>query len=150
MTASGEVQTHEEATVYVKELEIFLTMKVHENTPAALSFGKLCDETGIPTNGSMVKKPHLIKDGIRTICNKKTRSYRGSRFVKFVLWIFINFTDTYETGEAFLFIFFTCSRRKNGKMRLTVTFLQCQCLSWLLMDQGNLIKSKPTKSKKPI
>ena len=28
MTANGEVQTHEEATVYVKELDIFLTMKV--------------------------------------------------------------------------------------------------------------------------
>ena len=40
----GEVQTHEEATVYVKELDIFLTMKVLENTPAVLSLGKLCDE----------------------------------------------------------------------------------------------------------
>ena len=36
-TANGEVQTHEEATVYVKELDIFLTMKVLENTPAVLS-----------------------------------------------------------------------------------------------------------------
>ena len=35
ITANGEVQTHEEATVYVKELDIFLTMKVLENTPAA-------------------------------------------------------------------------------------------------------------------
>ena len=25
-------------------------------------------KTGIPTNGSMVKKPHLIKDGIRILC----------------------------------------------------------------------------------
>ena len=30
ITANGEVQTHEEATVYVKELDIFLTMKVFE------------------------------------------------------------------------------------------------------------------------
>ena len=30
VTATGEVQTHEEATVYVTELEIFLTMKVLE------------------------------------------------------------------------------------------------------------------------
>ena len=30
--ANGEVQTHEEATVYVKELDIFLTMKVLDNT----------------------------------------------------------------------------------------------------------------------
>ena len=46
ITANGEVQTHEEATVYVKELDIFLTMKVFENTPAVLSLGKLCDESG--------------------------------------------------------------------------------------------------------
>ena len=44
--ANGEVQTHEEATVYVKELDVFLTMKVVENTPAVLSLGKLCDENG--------------------------------------------------------------------------------------------------------
>ena len=35
------------------------------------------------------------------------RSYRGSRLVKFVLWIFINFGDIHETGESFFFIFFT-------------------------------------------
>ena len=46
ITANGEVQTHEEAIVYVKELEVFLTMKVLENMPAVLSLGKLCDENG--------------------------------------------------------------------------------------------------------
>ena len=34
ITANGEVQTHEEAKVNVKELEKFLTMKVLEKTPA--------------------------------------------------------------------------------------------------------------------
>ena len=46
ITANGEVQTHEEAIVYVKELDIFLTMKVLENTLEVLSNGKLCDENG--------------------------------------------------------------------------------------------------------
>ena len=46
VTANGEVQTQEEAIVYVKELDIFLTMKVLEDTPAVLSLGKLCDEHG--------------------------------------------------------------------------------------------------------
>ena len=64
ITANGEVQTHEVATVYVKELDIFLTMKVLDNTPAVLSLGKLCDETGIPTNGSMVKNHISLKTGI--------------------------------------------------------------------------------------
>ena len=56
ITANGEVQTHEEATVNVKELDIFLTMKVLENTPAALSLGKLCDENGYSYEWI---KPHL-------------------------------------------------------------------------------------------
>ena len=46
ITTIGEVQTHEEAIVYVKELDIFLTMNVLENKPAVLSRGKLCDENG--------------------------------------------------------------------------------------------------------
>ena len=68
-TANGEVQTHEEAIVYVKELDIFLTMKVLDNTPAVLSLGKLCDENGYSYEWINGQKPHLIKDGIRMICN---------------------------------------------------------------------------------
>ena len=68
LTANGEVQTHEEAIVYVKELDIFLTMKVLDNTPAALSLGKLCDENGYSYEWINGQKPHLIKDGIRIIC----------------------------------------------------------------------------------
>ena len=69
ITANGEVQTQEEAIVYVKELDIFLTMKVLENTPAVLSLGKLCDENGYSYEWINGQKPHLIKDGIRIICN---------------------------------------------------------------------------------
>ena len=63
ITANGEVQTHEEATVYVKELDIFLTMKVLEDTPADLSVGKLCDEHGYSYEWINGQKPHLIKNG---------------------------------------------------------------------------------------
>ena len=69
ITANGEVQTHEEATVYVKELDIFLTLKVLENTPAVLSLGKLCDENGYSYEWINGQKPHLIKNGIRIQCN---------------------------------------------------------------------------------
>ena len=55
--------------MYVKELDIFLTMKVLENTPAVLSLGKLCDENGYSYEWINGQKPHLIKDGIRIICN---------------------------------------------------------------------------------
>ena len=55
--------------MYVKELGIFLTMKVLENTPAVLSLGKLCDENGYSYEWISGQKPHLIKNGIRIICN---------------------------------------------------------------------------------
>ena len=63
ITANGEVQTNEEATVYVKELDIFLIMKVLENTPAVLSLGKLRDEHGYSYEWINGQKPHLIKNG---------------------------------------------------------------------------------------
>ena len=69
ITANGEVQTQEEAIVYVKELDIFLTLKVLDNTPAVLSLGNLCDENGYSYEWINGQKPHLIKDGIRIICN---------------------------------------------------------------------------------
>ena len=68
ITANGEVQTHVQAIVYVKELEK-LTMKVFENTPAVLSLGKLCDENGYSYEWINGQKPHLIYNGIRIICN---------------------------------------------------------------------------------
>ena len=107
ITANGEVQTHEEATVYVKELDIFLTMKVLENTPAVLSLGKLCDEHGYSCewiNGQ--KNTSRLKRDSDTVQHGELRSYCGSRLVKFVLWIFINSNDTFKTGEALFYIFF--------------------------------------------
>ena len=55
--------------MYVKELDIFLTMKVLENTPAVLSLGKLCGENGYSYEWINGQKPHIIKDGIRILCN---------------------------------------------------------------------------------
>ena len=82
-TANGEVQTHEKTIVNVKELDIFLTMKVLENTSAVLSLEKFCDENEYFYEWINGQKPHLIKDGIRIICN--TESYCGSRLVKCVM-----------------------------------------------------------------
>ena len=84
ITANGEVQTHEEATVHVKELDIFLTMKVLENTPAVLSVGKLCDENGYSyewINGQKTTS-HQKRDS-DTLQYGELRFYRGSRLVKF-------------------------------------------------------------------
>ena len=60
ISSNGEVQTHEGATVYVKELYIFLTMKVLEDTPAVFSPGKLCDEHGYSDEWINGQEPHLI------------------------------------------------------------------------------------------
>ena len=124
ITANGEVQTHEEAIVYVKELEKILTKKVLDNTPAVLSLGKLCDENGYSYEWINGQKPHLIKDGIRIICNTENfvPIVVPGRLVKFVLWIFINFTDIHETGESsfftfFILTFFTYSRRNSGSRK---------------------------------
>ena len=51
-----------------KNWDTFLTMKVLENTPAVLSFGKLCDENAYSYEWINGQKPHLIKDGISIIC----------------------------------------------------------------------------------
>ena len=69
ITANGEVQTHEEATVYVKELDIFSTLKVLEDNKQFLSLGKLCDEHVHSYEWINGQKPHLIKKGIRIQCN---------------------------------------------------------------------------------
>ena len=46
VTANGEVQTKEEATVYVHELDLFVTVMFLKNTQAVLSLGKLCEDHG--------------------------------------------------------------------------------------------------------
>ena len=69
ITANGEVQTNEDATVSVKELDIFLTVQVLEDTPAVLSLRPLCDEHGYSYEWINGQKPHLIKNGIRIQCD---------------------------------------------------------------------------------
>ena len=98
ITVNGEVQTHDEATVYVKELDFFLTMKVLENTPAVLSLGKLFDENGYSYEWINGQKPHLIKKrDSDNVQYGELRSDCGTRFVKFIFWVVINFKDIFET-----------------------------------------------------
>ena len=46
VTANGEVLTNGEATVYVRELDLFVTVMLLEDAPAVLSLGKLCEDHG--------------------------------------------------------------------------------------------------------
>ena len=68
MTANGEVQTSEEATENVKELGLFVTVMLLEETSAVLSLVKLCEDHGY-TYGASGQKPHLIRNGKRIDCN---------------------------------------------------------------------------------
>ena len=69
MTANGEVQTREEATENVKELDLFVTVMLLEDTPACVSLGKLCENHGYAFFWTSGQKPHLIKNGKRIISN---------------------------------------------------------------------------------
>ena len=147
ITANGEVQTHEEPIVYVKGLEKFLTMKVLDNTPAVLSLGKLCDENGYSYEWINGQKTHLILDGTRIIC-------KTENFVPIVVPGLSSSSSgssstlrTPMKQESHSSSSSSSSSPTVGEIR---TFLQCQCLNRLMMDQGNLMKSKPTKTQNQI
>ena len=69
MTAHGEVRTNKEATVHVKQLDLFVTVMLLQETPAVLSVGNLCKEHGYTYHWTSGQKPHLIKNGTRINCN---------------------------------------------------------------------------------
>ena len=160
ITANGEVQTHEEAIVYVKELDISLTMKVLENTPAVLSLAKLCDENGYSYEWINGQKPHLIKDGIRIICNTEnvvpivvpglsSSSSTSSSSSRTPIKQDSHSSSSSSSSPSSPTVG-EMSVREREKMHLTVTSLQCQCLNWLMIERGNLWKPKPTKYLNPI
>ena len=69
VTANGEVLTKEEATVYVRELDLFVTVMFLEDTLPVLSLGKLCEDHGYNYEWTSGQKPHLIKNGRKTTAN---------------------------------------------------------------------------------
>ena len=71
MPANGEVQTREEATVYVKELDLFVTVMLLEDIPAVLSLGKLCEDHAwvyLPLKPAVKNhiSPKMAKESIAT------------------------------------------------------------------------------------
>ena len=81
ITANGEVQTHEEATVfYIRELEKFLTMKVLENTPAVYRQERFAMNMDIHMSGSTVKNHISSKTGF---------GYPATRRTSFLLWFLV-------------------------------------------------------------
>ena len=68
-TASGEVQPNEEATLYVHDLELFVTLQILDDTPAVPSLGKLCEEHGCT---------HEWASGQKHIFSKSDRQYNAT------------------------------------------------------------------------
>ena len=73
ITVNGAVQTHEEATDYVRELGKCLIVTIFDDTPVVLSLGKIFEDTDIHISGPMVKNHVSLKNGVRIQCN--TESY---------------------------------------------------------------------------
>ena len=69
MTANGEVQTREKATVHVKGLELFVTVMLLEETPAVLSLGQICEDHRHTYNWTSGQKTHLTEKGKRINCH---------------------------------------------------------------------------------
>ena len=68
-TANGEVQTKEEATVYVKELDLFVAVMLLEDTLVVLSRGQLCENHGYSYHWTSGQKPQRIEDSRPIKCN---------------------------------------------------------------------------------
>ena len=66
MTANGEVQTREEATVYVKQLDLFVKVMLLEETPALLSLGKLYEDHGYAYHWISVRN-HILSEMAREL-----------------------------------------------------------------------------------
>ena len=111
ITAKGEVQTNEEATVLSQRIGYILD----NESPRGYASSFIAREgfsmnTDILMNGSTVKN-HLSKKKkkryLDTMQHGELRSDRGSRLVNefFLRFLSFNFNDTFKTGEASFYIF---------------------------------------------
>ena len=156
ITANGEVQTHEEAIVYVKELDIFLTMKVLENTPAVLTLGKFCDENGYSYEWINGQKPHLIKNGIRIICNTEnfvpivvpglSSSSSGSSSTSRTPMKQESHPSSSSSSPSSPTVGDLSVREREDVINSDISPVPVSNL--LMIAQGDLTKPKPTKSQK--
>ena len=67
LTANEEVQTHEEAQVFVHDLNLFVTVQLPDETLAVSSPGKLCEDHGYSYEWVSGRKPRLTSCRSRVI-----------------------------------------------------------------------------------
>ena len=156
ITVNGEVQTHEEATVYVEELDIFLTLKVLENTPAVLSLGKLCDEN--------IYSYEWI-NGQNHISLRTGFGYSATRRTSFLSWfqacqrvrppvLIIQLQGHLQDRRGLVPHLLQARLRhqqhqvimrlEKERIELKVIPLQCLCQLMLMIERSNPLWTKPT------
>ena len=82
ITANGSINATEEVTVFLKDLDMFVTVQLLEDTPAVLSLGKLCEENSFHMSGKKVKTPILSKITKSTLQMRQLRAHRRPWFIK--------------------------------------------------------------------
>ena len=70
MTANGEVQTREEATVYVKEMNSFVTVMLLQEAPTVFHLENCAKIMGCTYHWTSGLKPHLTKSSKKIDCKK--------------------------------------------------------------------------------
>ena len=68
VTANQDVHTNWGAQVNVRDLDLFVTVRFLDDTPAVLSLGKPCEEHGYSHEWASGQKPHLTKSGKKILC----------------------------------------------------------------------------------
>ena len=98
---NGDVETREEATENVKQVDLFVKVMLLEETPAVLSLGKLCEDHGYTYHWISNQKPHLVRYGKRIDCNFSNYvPFCGSWFISgfFLNCTFHYFSIIFITG----------------------------------------------------
>ena len=67
ITSNGEVQTNEQATVVVNDLDLLVMVQLLLDTPSSLWLGRLCEDHRYSCESIGGHKPNLIQDGGRIL-----------------------------------------------------------------------------------
>ena len=63
MKSNGSIDTGEEAKVYVKDFDMFVTVQLLEDTPEVVTSAKLCEENGHSCEWNEGQVPNLFQHG---------------------------------------------------------------------------------------
>ena len=79
LAANGEVQTNEESTVYVYDLDLFVKVQIIEDTPQSCRLENSAKITDIPLSGPVVRNHTLFKTAGKSQCNTREPRSQGPR-----------------------------------------------------------------------